>query len=348
MAVWADTQDWLDWWYGELRSSWQRALPFARAASLPDLVLVISRSGFRVIAPNGVEAPSLQSSFGSEALGERLGAAAGTAHPNVELRFGQDRFLERRLAAVRLPTRRLFGMAALDLQSATPLDPANTVSLFAQGGQGSPGAASYFVVKRDLLEELIASVEGSGATVTSLSVDTKHGIVPVSSKSITPLLKGMRRQSRWKHLALAGIAACVIAALSTLAHAQWRLLDGAWRLGQEMEGLEAEAKAVRVLADSNKKRLDQLESARRNKRQAVPVTRVWDELTRVVPDGSWVTDLTVKESRVTFSGFSPSAAGLIPQIEASPLFADPTFAGPVSKSPDNQGERFTIDMRLEG
>lgn len=342
MMLRADIQDWLDWWFGELRMALPKA--FGRAGSGADLVLHVSRRGVRLIESDGDESLSSQFDLGDEELSKRLGAAGGT-RPNVELRIGRDRFLQRRLAAVRLPRQRLKRMAALDLSS-TPLDTANTVVVLAQE-HSQRSDASYFAVKRDMLEALVKAVEKGGAIVASISLDTEHGVVPVAPLETLPFLKRAGKRALLDRLGLAAGVVSMVAALMTLAHAQWRLRDGTWLMDQRIEALEVEAKAARTLSEQNTRRLEQFESVRGYKRQAASVARIWDELTAAVPDGSWVTDMRINDNRVTFSGFSPSAAALIPQIEASSLFADPTFAGPVSRSPENQLERFTIDMRLE-
>jgi general secretion pathway protein L len=64
--------------------------------------------------------------------------------------------------------------------------------------------------------------------------------------------------------------------------------------------------------------------------------------TRVLPDDSFLTDLTLRGGQLTISGQSPSAARLIPAISAEPGFTTPTFAAPVTRIEGQQADLFSI------
>ena len=70
------------------------------------------------------------------------------------------------------------------------------------------------------------------------------------------------------------------------------------------------------------------------------------ELTGLLPDTAYLSELTFKERTVEITGLAPSASQLLPVIEASPLFSGVEFSAPIVA----QGaglERFRIRMRLE-
>lgn len=70
------------------------------------------------------------------------------------------------------------------------------------------------------------------------------------------------------------------------------------------------------------------------------------ELTQILPQETWLTDLTVKKEQVEIKGASSSSASaLIPILENSSHFKDAGFNGAVVKSPD--GEKFSIRMNLK-
>lgn len=71
-----------------------------------------------------------------------------------------------------------------------------------------------------------------------------------------------------------------------------------------------------------------------------------DALSESVPDDTFLTELRIAEGRVRMSGVSRSVSRLVPLLEASPSFAEPTFFAPTTRLPNNQGDRFHLDARL--
>lgn len=343
MLHWADARDFADWWLTELRALLPEAIRGRNRPATPDCVLHVARNGLQLARSDGSAIGDRLPQIGMDELQKQIKAGHGA---RFEIRLASDRVLQRRLASFRLPRRRARAAAELDLASSTPLDAAAVVLLFPE--EETSEGTRYFVVKRDVLRPLLRAVEDAGGTVAAISLETGHGLVEVGRESFRPLRKHARRERAARGFKLAALWACFCGAVLTFAHAQWRLREGVSRLDVEIAQLEGEAKAVRVLSDRTKKQLLQIEGARARKAQAVPVARIWAELTRIIPDDSWATDLAVKDGRITFSGFAPSASALIPLLDASPLFAEPTFSGPVARGPDTPGERFTIEIALEG
>lgn len=84
-----------------------------------------------------------------------------------------------------------------------------------------------------------------------------------------------------------------------------------------------------------------------NRRLNTPVSVLaLDALSESVPDDTFLTELRIAEGRVRMSGVSRSVSRLVPLLEASPSFAEPTFFAPTTRLPNNQGDRFHLDARL--
>lgn len=83
------------------------------------------------------------------------------------------------------------------------------------------------------------------------------------------------------------------------------------------------------------------------KRAAPPMLRILDELTRIIPDDTWVSEVEVKEDSVKVSGYSAAASTLIALIDASPIFKTPGFRSPVTQDSRTRLERFTLSFKLE-
>lgn len=71
-----------------------------------------------------------------------------------------------------------------------------------------------------------------------------------------------------------------------------------------------------------------------------------EALSDSVPDDTFLTELRIADGRVRMSGVSHSVSQLVPLLEASSSFAEPTFFAPTTRLPDNQGDRFHLDARL--
>ncbi|MDD2876658.1 MAG: fimbrial assembly protein [Acidiphilium sp.] len=69
-------------------------------------------------------------------------------------------------------------------------------------------------------------------------------------------------------------------------------------------------------------------------------------ITTALPDGSFLTDLSVRHRVATLDGESPNAAGLVAALSADPDFADPAFAAPVTRALNEKADIFSIKVRL--
>jgi general secretion pathway protein L len=65
-------------------------------------------------------------------------------------------------------------------------------------------------------------------------------------------------------------------------------------------------------------------------------------LTDALPDGTWLTDFTLKSGDLTIDGQSSNAAKLIAVLAAAPGFHDPVFVAPVTRAMNGQADIFSI------
>lgn len=72
------------------------------------------------------------------------------------------------------------------------------------------------------------------------------------------------------------------------------------------------------------------------------VLRILAAVTDVMPDGTWLSELSLHHGQLRIRGLSPSAAHLIPALAEDPDFRNPAFAAPVTRGPDGHTDMFTI------
>lgn len=77
-----------------------------------------------------------------------------------------------------------------------------------------------------------------------------------------------------------------------------------------------------------------------------PLTLLLNELTRMLPDESWIGSLLVSDTKVTLSGYAKSASALIGVLEASPMISKVEFSAPVTEDPRLGVEKFSLKFTV--
>ena len=71
-----------------------------------------------------------------------------------------------------------------------------------------------------------------------------------------------------------------------------------------------------------------------------------DELTAVLPDGTWVENLDIKGKEIRIQGQSTQASALIGLVEESKWFRGATFLAPVTADRATGKDRFSLAAQL--
>jgi len=334
--------DGFDWWGDELRAILGSLATKYGPARPSGWVIAIADDGIRVQLAG---APEFQSRpLDLDASVDEIAALLTAKHPSVAVRIESSLALTRRLATHRLPARQARSMAELDLLASTPLDLSHVHILrTALPEQG----CSYHVVKTKTLSSVLDAVRSTGGTVRSIAIVEQGQAKPVDRLSCAAVWPPTRRERIWKQAWLAASVAVVLGLAATWAHAHWRYWQAGAELDEQIAGAQMQARKARAVLQKRQTELEQTDRIRAEKKSAVSTVRVLAELTRLLPDGAWVTDISSKKGELTVTGFAASAADLIQPIDASPLFSSPEFAAPVVKVPGQAGERFTITARID-
>ncbi len=124
---------------------------------------------------------------------------------------------------------------------------------------------------------------------------------------------------------------------------------------QALESLQAQTGALKGKAQAHRDALAKSQAAGETisnfnalRREVISRAAILEEISRVLPDQAFITDLKVSGAIVDINGLATSASAIVPLIESSPMFVDATSTAPLTFDPRENKERFGIRMRLEG
>lgn len=276
------------------------------------------------------------------AEGERGESKTGA----FDLVLPASRYILRILSPLRVPASQARAMAMLDLATATPFNPEDVYCLAVERiGQPMNSPTAYAVIKRSALESQFGRARKDGSTIGGLLLEgvgkqpewraMRHELARIDP------LPAWRRRLR---LGVAGLLTLGIVATSVnfaLAYAGAKDL-----VASKMPALEDRAMAVREEINRRAARVAELDSLRSSLASERSMSEVLEELSRVLPDTAYLTDITIKEGQASLIGFSVSASSIIAPLEGSPIFQGAEFASPVVRVPGQNGERFELKMSI--
>lgn len=271
---------------------------------------------------------------------------AGTPIGSVtQLALDAQSYILRTLSPLRLPASRARSMAALDVRSSTPFS-IDDVHCFSVQALGDAKATAYAIVKRSLIDTAIETMRLSHrpiSRVVLLPRDENDAPIGELSPADLARLNGTRNGKRIAEFAL---AAAFAAAIGTIGHWYWQYHSAQTALEITLPPLEAEAKKARAALNERAARLAEVDRLRGAIASQRRMTDVLEEISRLLPDSVYLTDLTVEGESATLVGFAGSASSIISPIEASPMFERAEFASPVLKVPGQDGERFDVKLKV--
>src|SRR5437660_12930255 len=116
--------------------------------------------------------------------------------------------------------------------------------------------------------------------------------------------------------------------------------------------MSRKAQQVRGMVDQLQERKSVLLRIRLQRNDAPRVIDLWNEVTRILPSHSWLTEFRVveaaggRELQVNLSGFSSAPPSLVGTVDRSPLFVDAGLSAPVVLDPTEGRERFALQAKV--
>jgi len=275
--------------------------------------------------------------------GELDGLVKGS---RLELVLRPSRFLVRPLELPARATEFIEGIVRVQIDRLTPWTAAE--ALFGCGTPVTTGSGKIVTTiaatTRATTQPYISGLEALHPA--SLSIFTRAGeetreLIKVFEKQARGLLD-RPRLSRLLRLVLAGVTA--VAVLSTAAGAVMQNY-----FDSRQAELTAELTARRIALRLDRQGADSSPFAvlARRKHETQASVIVIEELSRILPDHTYVTELHIDGNTLQIAGITHDAPSLIRLIEQSPHFTRATFFAPTTRAPSDPGDRFHIEAKLE-
>jgi general secretion pathway protein L len=203
-----------------------------------------------------------------------------------------------------------------------------------------PIDAELVVVPRAALDPQLAMLGPVAPALAGIDVAGPDG-VPLQVNLLAPAQR-QRVRDPWRtwNLGLAAIA--ILALILTL----WLVLENRRAAADDFDAQVArEAGPARRAAMQYQEltNLIQGQAFLQRKRAAYPTSvEVMDELSRRLPDGTYLDKLAIEDKRLTLIGLSNEAAALIGRLQDSKLWRSPALNGALQTDPTTRKDRFTL------
>ncbi len=340
----------LAWWFGELRgllpARWRERLAVQEAElwlHLQDDRLALCR-----VVERQVEAfEELPLEPKSELL-ERVEAALGERRVGLRrvLLLAPTQVLRRRLTLPPVARDKLRTMLAFELDRQTPFRAEQVyydARVLPHPADVRQVPVELALVQRDTLEQQMQRLGSLASAIDA--VDVRDGESRLGCNFL-PLERRRRRDRRGRWVTLGLLAGSVL--LLMLAMVQ--LVDNRRAAVAELQAaLDEQRNAARGVGEL-RKRLDDAAAAANflavQKQQQPSMVETLNELSRVLPDDTYLERLHTSNGTVTLTGLSEQAAGLIVKLQESPMLRNPALAGSINPDPRIGKDRFTITAEI--
>jgi len=193
------------------------------------------------------------------------------------------------------------------------------------------------VAHKGVVDEAVAKAAELGVRVNAVDVEGAPGnLLPMAEPTHG------RRRIVARAACLAALAAAVLALYKPVHDAEVRAPD-----------LQLQIAAARTAAAAVTRQKEELAKASEAARflvarkQASPsITETLNELSRVLPDSTFLVQLEIREADIQFAGFSGASSELFPLIGQSPILAEPKFRSAVTMDQSAGRERFEIGAKI--
>ena len=346
------TGGFLSWW-GAALASWlpprvRQVLGMDRGR----LLLLVEGDVLRLRLQRGDEIrdlgniPSLKD---MEATGDPLARVLGVRLSDLPrwLLLPAGSSLRRRLPLPAAAAERLRDVVGFEIERQTPFSAdavAYDARVIARREGDGPIDAELIAVPRAALDPQLAALGPVAPSLAGIDVAGPDG-APLQINLLPPSQRQSIRDP-WQTWNLAFAAVAIIATGLTL----WLVLENRRAAADAFDAeVEREAGPARRAAAQQQELVNLIEGQaflQRTRAARPTAVEVMDELSRRLPDGTYLEKLAIEDNRLTLIGLSNEAPALIGRLQDSKLWRSPALAGALQTDPSTRKDRFTLTAEV--
>jgi general secretion pathway protein L len=245
---------------------------------------------------------------------------------------------------------RIGDVLALEIERSTPFGMEDVRHAWRLIGPAPLDDASlqvaHVVAKRRLIDPLLAEARSLGVPISAVDVvgaeGDRLGFNLLSHGEVAPSLA---RRLSWAIATAAALLFLVCAA--TVVVAVQRQDQALAQLEMETSLARKEAQAVRKRVQDADTLSDRIGALRLRRAEGIRVVALWEEVTRLLPDTAWLTNVRIENDVLWIDGYARSASELVGIVARSPMFSSVALSAPVVREEARGSERFQIRMKIE-
>lgn len=234
-----------------------------------------------------------------------------------------------------------------EIERLSPIDPSELYYDFASSGKPNTGAAELElrIVRKALVDESAQLCHSAGLAVAGYYFENDARpadwqLFPIDRHAL------FRTRMRRFGLAILGcLAGLLLVALLIASYAREASATGALADAVADGGMQA-ARVERLQQTINRISTD-LTLATRQKQSPLFIAAL-AELTQIIPDNTWITELTMDGSKIRIQGASSAASDLIGLIDHSRQFSNAQFEAPLVHDTATNVDRFDLSFSVRG
>jgi general secretion pathway protein L len=221
----------------------------------------------------------------------------------------------------------------------TPFQPSDILHAATVVAEGATDvlAMCHWIIRKDRAEKALADLGLKSSQVDFLAVDDASG----EAHPVIAFREASDEEPAWvlravRLLAVAGLGVVMLG-----------LAAFEWSQASVAASVETSLVEARQGAQSGRDGISPTARLRALKADA-GILEVWDELSRILPDHTFLTESRIADGKVTLSGFSADAARLVRIIDQSPLFSGATLTAAITPDATERKDRFSISFKVRG
>jgi general secretion pathway protein L len=199
------------------------------------------------------------------------------------------------------------------------------------------------IVKRSAVDSAVAMARAAGLRVGAIRFEGDPREADWRSFPLDRRALLWLKWRQWNVVLLAIFA--LLLAVGVIFAAYWRGAAAADELSGEVDAAAARAAIVHRLTHEISDVQAQIEFPLEQKR-APFLLALLREVTRALPEGTWITEFELDGGKVHIQGFAKSASDVVGQIDHSAMFSSAQFMAPL-QSAQNGNERFDLSFDVK-